>query len=133
MSINKVILVGYAADKPDMRYFDNGSKVATFRMGTTERGYTGENGIKVLDRSEWHTIVTWKGLADIAEKYIKKGTQIYIEGKIHYRYYDTQNGKRYATEIHAFSLTLLGVGGKGDVKYTNDEDNAKPDGVVNDG
>lgn len=128
MSINKVILVGYAADKPEMKHFDTGNNVATFRMGTTERGYTGKNGIKVPDKTEWHTIVAWKNLANIAEQFIRKGTQIYIEGKIHYRAYDTQNGKRYATEIHAFSLTLLGRGNQEDREFKSDDKNQSDDG-----
>lgn len=127
MSINKVILVGYAAGKPEMRYFDDGNNVATFRMGTTEKGYTGQNGIKVPDRTEWHTIVVWRHLAKIAEQYVKKGSQIYIEGKVHYRPFETANGKRYATEIHAFTLTLLSRGNQEDRKYNNEveEDKSK--------
>ena len=109
MSINKVILVGNVGKDPDVRYFDNGNAVVNFTLATTERGYTTANGIQVPDRTEWHNIVCWRGLAKVAEQFIKKGSQVYIEGKIRSRSYDDQNGiKRYVTEIFVDNLELLG-------------------------
>lgn len=108
MSVNKVILVGNVGKDPEVKYFDTGSVLATFTLATNERGYTMANGTQVPDRTEWHNVVCWKGLAQIAEKYVTKGTQLYIEGKIRTRSYDDQNGvKRYVTEINADSLELL--------------------------
>jgi single-strand DNA-binding protein len=108
MSINKVILVGHAGKDPEVRYFDNGGSVANFSLATTERGYTAANGTQVPDRTEWHNIVLWRGLAETAEKFIKKGSKIYIEGKIRTRNYDDASGnKRYITEIWGDTLELL--------------------------
>lgn len=109
MSINKVILIGNVGKDPEVRYFENGGAVANFTMATTERGYTAANGTQVPDRTDWHNIVLWRGLAEIAEKYVKKGTKIYIEGKIKTRSYDAQDGsKRYVTEIWGDNMELLG-------------------------
>lgn len=109
MAINKVILIGNIGKDPDVKYFDNGNSVATFSIATTERGYTTTNGTQVPDRTEWHNIVCWKGLAKVAEQFVRKGGQIYIEGKIRSRTYDDSNGiKRYVAEIYADSLELLG-------------------------
>lgn len=109
MSINKVILVGNVGKDPDVKYFDNGSAVANFTLATTERGYTAANGTQIPDRTEWHNIVCWRGLAKVAEQFVKKGTQVYVEGKIRSRTYDDANGiKRYVNEIYADNLELLG-------------------------
>lgn len=109
MSVNKVILIGNVGKDPDVRYFDNGSAVVNFPLATTERGYTAANGTQIPDRTEWHNIVCWRGLAKVAEQFVKKGTQLYIEGKIRTRSYDDQNGiKRYVVEIYADNLELLG-------------------------
>jgi single-strand DNA-binding protein len=108
MSINKVILIGNVGKDPEVRYFDNGGAVANFTLATTERGYTAANGIVVPDRTDWHNIVLWRKLAEIAEKYVKKGSKLYIEGKIRTRSYDDATGnKRYVTEIYGDSMELL--------------------------
>lgn len=108
MSINKAILVGNVGKDPEVRYFDNGKAVANFSLATTERGYTIPNGIQVPDRTEWHNIVLYRGLAEIAEKYVRKGSKIYIEGKIRTRSYDDKQGiKRYITEVWGDTLELL--------------------------
>lgn len=113
MSVNKVILVGNVGKDPEVRYFDNGSAVVNFPLATSERGYTAANGTQIPDRTEWHNIVCWRGLAKVAEQFIKKGTQVYIEGKIRTRSYDDQNGiKRYVVEIYADNLELLGKRGE---------------------
>ncbi|MGI6573512.1 MAG: single-stranded DNA-binding protein [Fermentimonas sp.] len=109
MSVNKVILVGNVGRDPEMRYFDNDVAKASFSLATSERGYTTSSGTQVPERTEWHNIVCWRGLAQIAERFVKKGTLLYIEGKIRSRSYDDQNGiKRYITEIVADNLELLG-------------------------
>lgn len=113
MSVNKVILVGNVGKDPDIRYFDNGSAVANFPLATTERGYTAANGTQIPDKTEWHNIVCWRGLAKVVEQFIKKGSQLYIEGKIRSRTYDDQNGvKRYVYEIYADNLEILGKRGE---------------------
>jgi single stranded DNA-binding protein (ssb) len=108
MSVNKVILIGNVGKDPEVKYFDNGAAVANFSLATTERGYTAANGTQVPDRTEWHNIVLWRGLAEIAEKYVRKGTKVYIEGKIKTRTYDATDGsKRYVTEIWGDNMELL--------------------------
>lgn len=109
MSVNKVILVGNVGKDPEVKYFDNGSAVANFTLATTERGYTAQNGTTIPDRTEWHNIICWRGLAKIAEQYVKKGGQLCVEGKIRSRSYDDANGvKRYVYEIYADTIELLG-------------------------
>ena len=87
---------------------DNGVAVATFPLATTDRAYTLANGTQVPERTEWHNIVLWRGLAETAEKYVHKGDKLYIEGKIRSRSYDDQNGiKRYIVEIFADNMEML--------------------------
>ncbi len=121
MSVNKVILIGNVGKEPEVRYYDNGGAVANFSLATTERGYTAANGTQIPDRTEWHNIVLWRGLAEIAEKYIHKGSKVYIEGKIRTRSYDDQQGiKRYVTEVWGDNLELL------DRKPENTQGNKPP-------
>lgn len=109
MSVNKVILVGNVGKDPEVRHFENDGAVANFPLATSERGYTTRNGQEIPERTEWHNIVVWRGLAKVVESYVKKGTQVYIEGKLRTRSYDDKDGvKRYTTEIYADSLQLLG-------------------------
>ena len=108
MSVNKVILIGNVGKDPDVRYLDNGVAVATFSLATTDRAYTLANGTQVPERTEWHNIVLWRGLAQTAEKYVRKGDKLYIEGKIRSRSYDDQNGvKRTIVEIFADIMEML--------------------------
>ncbi|MDR2628372.1 MAG: single-stranded DNA-binding protein [Dysgonamonadaceae bacterium] len=108
MSINKVILIGNVGKDPEVRYLDSGVVVANLTLATTERGYTATNGTVVPDRTDWHNIVLWRGLAEVAEKYVKKGSKLYIEGKIRTRTYDdTAGNKRYVTEIYGDNMELL--------------------------
>ena len=108
MSVNKVILIGNVGREPEVRYLDNGVAVASLTLATTERGYTLQNGTQVPDRTEWHNFVLWRGLAEVAEKYVHKGDKLYIEGKIRTRSYDDQNGvKRYVVEIFADNMEML--------------------------
>lgn len=120
MSVNKVILVGNVGKDPEVRYLDNNVAVANFTLATTERGFTSRDGQQVPDRTEWHNVVAWRGLAQIVEKYVKKGSQLFVEGKIRTRSYDDKDGnKRYVTEIFADNLQLLGRrtdgGGAGEI------------------
>lgn len=106
--VNKVILVGNLGKDPEVRHLDNGRAVANFSLATTEffKNKSGERE----SRTEWHNIVLWTPFAEIAEKYLKKGGQVYIEGRITNRSYDDKDGnKRYITEIVGQSLTLLGT------------------------
>ena len=108
--INKVILIGNVGQDPEIRYTgdaSNGAKVATVRLATTER-YRDRSG-NLQEHTEWHSVVVWRNQADVVEKYVKKGTQLYIEGRLRTRSWDDQNGnKRYVTEIVADTLQLLG-------------------------
>lgn len=107
--LNKVILIGNVGKDPEIRYFEKDQAVANFSLATTERGYKTRDGQEIPDRTEWHNIVAWRGLAKLAENYIKKGSQIYVEGKLKTRSYDDANGvKRYTTEIYADVIQLLG-------------------------
>ena len=110
MSLNKVMLIGNVGRDPEVRYLDGNSgnaKVATFTLATTER-YRDRNG-ETRENTEWHNIVAWRGNADVAERFVKKGTQLFIEGRIRTRSWDDQSGnKRYTTEIIADNLQLLG-------------------------
>ena len=108
--INKVILIGNVGQEPEVRYTgdaNNGAKVATIRLATSER-YKDRNG-NLQEHTEWHTVVVWRNTADVVEKYVHKGTQLYVEGKIRTRSWEDQTGnKRYTTEIMADTLQLLG-------------------------
>ncbi len=107
MSVNKVILVGNVGKDPEVRHLESGASVAAFPLATTER-YKDKNG-SLQDQTEWHNIICWRNLADLAEKYINKGSQLYIEGKIRTRSWTDQTGaKRYTTEIVADTIRLLG-------------------------
>jgi single-strand DNA-binding protein len=102
MSLNKVILIGNVGKDPTVRYFDSGNGIANFTVATSERGYTLANGTEVPERTEWHNIVAGRDRVQFVERYVKKGSLVYVEGKIRSRSYDDQTGvKRYVTEIYA--------------------------------
>lgn len=108
MSINKVILVGNVGKDPEIRHLDSGVAVANFPLATSEN-YTAKNGDKV-ESTEWHNIVAWRGLAEVVEKYVTKGRQLYIEGKIKTRSWEDKEGnKRYTTEVVADVMQMLGT------------------------
>lgn len=107
-SVNKVILVGNVGKDPEVRYLDSVVAVATITLATSERGYTLANGTQVPERSEWHNVVVWKGSAEYAEKYVKKGSQLYVEGKITTKTWEKDGITRYKTEIVAENIQLLG-------------------------
>ena len=109
MSINKVILIGNVGRDPEIRYTAPGQAVASFSLATTERGYTAANGTQVPDRTEWHSIVMWGKNAEIAERYIRKGSQLHIEGKLRTRTWEDKNQiKRQVTEIYVDTFDFLG-------------------------
>jgi single-strand DNA-binding protein len=104
--INKVILVGNVGKDPEVRYLEGGVAVAKLSLATSE-SYKNKEGNKV-DQTEWHNVVMWRGLAEIVEKYVKKGQLLYIEGKIRTRTYGEENNKKYFTEVVADQMTMLG-------------------------
>lgn len=108
--LNKVQLIGHLGKDPDVRTLDGGSEVCQLVLATTEKGYTLQNGTQVPERTEWHNIVMWKGLAEVAGKYLHKGDKIYVEGKIRTRSYEDNNKvKRYITEIFVDNMEMLVV------------------------
>ncbi len=118
MSVNKVILVGNVGKDAEVRHIDSGVAVASFPFATSEN-YTAKSGEKVTS-TEWHNIVAWRGLAEFAGEYIKKGRQLYIEGRIRTRSYDDKDGvKKYFTEILADKIQLLG-------RKDQDNDDSRP-------
>jgi single-strand DNA-binding protein len=108
MSVNKVILIGNVGKDPDVRYLDTGIAVASLSLATTDRAYTLTNGTQVPERTEWHNLIFWRGLAETVEKYVRKGDKLYIEGKIRTRTYDNQAGAtRSITEIYVDTMEML--------------------------
>ena len=114
MSLNKVMLIGNVGNDPEIRYLDSNpqgpqgnTKVASFRLATTER-YRDRNG-ELRENTEWHNIVAWRNNADVAEKFVRKGTQLFIEGRLRTRQWTDQTGnKRLTTEIQVDNMQLLG-------------------------
>lgn len=105
--VNKVILIGNLGKDPEVRYLDNGVAVANFSLATTEN-YKNKEGERV-SQTEWHNIVLWRGLAEVAEKWLKKGSSVYVEGKIRTRKWEDKDGNtRYSTEILGDNMTMLG-------------------------
>ena len=116
--VNKVILIGNLGKDPEVRYLDNGVAVANMSIATTEN-YKNKEGDRV-SQTEWHDVVLWRGLAEIAEKYLKKGSSVYIEGKIRTnKWVDKDENTRYKTEILADKLNMLG-------RSVNSDDNNTP-------
>ena len=122
MSVNKVILLGNVGKDPEVRRLDSGIAVAAITLATSDRAYTLANGTQVPERTEWHNLVLWRGLAETAEKYVHKGDKLYIEGKIRTRSYDDNNGsKRYVTEIYVDAMEMLTPKGSQDTPARNYE------------
>ncbi|MCX5918201.1 MAG: single-stranded DNA-binding protein [Deltaproteobacteria bacterium] len=120
--INKVILIGRLGADPEIRYTPSGAEVANFRIATSEM-WTNKNGEKE-ERTEWHRIVAWRGLAKICGEYLSKGRLVYIEGKIRTRAWEDKEGnKRTTTEIEATEMKMLGGGGEAE-KRTKEPDAA---------
>lgn len=104
--VNKVILVGHLGKDPEVRHLEGGNSVANFTLATNDY-YKDKQGTRV-ERTEWHNIAAWRGLAELAEKYLKKGSLVYVEGKLRTRQYqDKDQQTRYITEIVADEISLL--------------------------
>lgn len=108
MSVNKATILGNLVGDPVLKAFDNGGKIATFSVATNERAFKTSQGVEVPERSEFHNVVVKNKLAEVAEKYLKKGNKIYLEGMLRTRNYQDAEGKtRYITEIHASTFEML--------------------------
>lgn len=108
MSVNKVILMGNVGQNPKVTWYDGGNCVAQLPLATTDRAYTLPNGTQIPERTEWHNLILRGRLAEVVEKYVRKGDKLYVEGKIRTRSYDDQSGiKRYVTEIFVDSMEML--------------------------
>lgn len=106
--VNKVILVGNVGVDPEVRTLESGVKTARIRLATTERLFDRQSN-ETKEHTEWHTITLWRGLADVVDKYVRKGSQLYIEGRLRTReWMDKDNNKRYTTEIMADVMNMLG-------------------------
>ena len=106
-SVNKVILIGNVGSDPDVRYLDRGVAIANFNLATTERGYTMQNGTQVPDKTDWHAIVLWRNLAEWAERNIRKGMKLYVEGKLQTRTWEKEGQRRQKTEVIAENIQIL--------------------------
>ena len=107
MSVNKVILIGNVGQDPEIRYIET-RPVASFTLATTERAYTNAAGVQIPERTEWHRIVMWDRAAETAEKYIRKGTKLSIEGRLRTRVWEDRNTiKRSVTEIYVDNFDIL--------------------------
>lgn len=127
--INKVILVGNVGLDPEVRTTDSGIKVARLKVATTERQYNKQTN-ESRELTEWHTIILWRNLAEVTEKYVKKGSQLYIEGRLRTREWtDKDNIKRYSTEIIADEIKLLGRKGDAQAEQSAPAPQATPQKV----
>lgn len=114
--MRKTIVLAYVAKEPEIREVGD-NKVATITLADKDRGFTTKSGKVVEEHTEWINATVWGGLAEVVEKYVKKGDQLYIEGKNVTRTYDSSGEKKYVTELIVSNLTL--VGGKGSQEYPN--------------
>lgn len=107
-SVNQATIIGFVGEEPKITTTQNGSKIASLSVATTEKGFTKQDGTVIPDKTEWHNIIVFSRLADIVEKYVHKGSSLYIQGKIKTRsYQDKQGQTRFITEIIADALQLL--------------------------
>ena len=106
-SVNKVILIGNVGSDPEVRYLDRGVAIVNFNLATTERGYTMQNGTQVPDKTDWHAIVLWRNLAEWAERNIRKGMKLYVEGKLQTRTWEKEGQRRSKTEVIAENIQIL--------------------------
>lgn len=111
--VNKVILIGNLGSDPEVRYTPDGVPVANFNLATSE-SWNDRNTGERQERTEWHRLVLWRKLAEVAQQYLKKGSRIYVEGKLQTRSWDDQSGqKRYTTEVVVFDMQMLDSRGEG--------------------
>jgi single-strand DNA-binding protein len=123
--INKVILIGNLGKDPEVRYLDSGVAVANLSIATSEN-YKNKDGERVT-QTEWHDIVLWRGLAEVAEKYLKKGSSVYVEGKLRTnKWVDKDENTRYKTEILAEKLTMLGKSNSQESSVENSSEDDLP-------
>jgi len=108
--VNKVILVGRLGKDPEVRHLENGATVANFSMATSETYKDRQTGER-REQTEWHNVVLWRGLAEVAEKYVNNGDMIYVEGKLRTRSWEKDGVTRYTTEVVGDNMTMLGGGG----------------------
>lgn len=123
--VNKAILLGNLGADPEVRTLENGVKVANFRIATSE-SYKDRNTGERITRTEWHNIVLWRGLAEVAERFLHKGDQIFVEGKLQTRTYQDKDGQnRYVTEVVANEMTMLGKRDSGDQNMNQNRPESK--------
>lgn len=106
-SFNQATVIGFVGDEPRVNITQTGRKMATLSIATTEKGYTRKDGTQVQDRTEWHNIVLWGKLAEVAESYVHKGASLFVQGKMRTRSYEKDGIKRFVTEIEGETLQLL--------------------------
>jgi single-strand DNA-binding protein len=105
-SVNKVILIGHVGKDPEVKYLEGGIAVARFTLATNEY-FKNKEGQKI-EQTDWHNVVMWRGLAEVAEKYVRKGKLIYVEGRLKHRTYGEENNKKYFTEVLVDTMQFLG-------------------------
>ena len=126
--VNKVILIGNLGSDPEVRYTPDGVPVANFNLATSE-SWNDRNTGERQERTEWHRLVLWRKLAEIASQYLKKGSKIYVEGKLQTRSWDDQSGqKRYTTEVVVFDIQMLDSRGEGGGSGYGDEGGSRASG-----
>jgi single-strand DNA-binding protein len=139
-TVNKVILIGNLGKDPEVRHLENGAAVANFSIATSEV-YTDKNTGQKVENTDWHDVVVWRGLAEVVEKYVKKGHKVYVEGKLRKRsWQDKEGNMRYSTEVIADELTMLSKPEKDKNNVTNPpyektgtpENPSKVDAIIND-
>ena len=124
--VNKVILVGNLGKDPEIRALESGVKVARFSLATTESYKDRTTGERV-DQTEWHNVTLWRGLAEVAERYLRKGSQVYLEGKLQTRSYEDKDGvTRYTTDIVGQTMTMLGGKPDGSVETPEPQTHQQP-------
>ena len=129
--VNKVILIGNLGKDPEVRHLENGTAVANFSMATSE-SYKDRTSGERKTITEWHNIVLWRGLAEVAEKYLKKGDQVYIEGKLKTRSWEDKDGNtRYTTEVVGDNMTMLGSRGSSADKDSESVESTEATSVAN--
>lgn len=108
MSLNKVTLIGNVGKEPEIRYIDNGVAVARLSLATTDRAYSLPNGTQIPERTEWHNVILWRGLAETVEKYVHKGDKIYVEGPLRTRTFsDSKGNTKTIVEIWAEKMEMF--------------------------
>ncbi len=120
--VNKAILIGRLGKDPEIRHLESGVAVANFSIATSETYKDKQTGEK-KEQTEWHNVVLWRGLAEVAEKYLKKGEQVYIEGKLRTRSWEKDGVTRYTTEVVGDNMTMLGSKGGGEPSSPQQQEN----------